>query len=373
LKWFRTLRFPLAPLQEQQRIADSLDSFLSRLDAAVASLERTQAKLKAYRASVLKAAVEGRLVPTEAALARAENRAYEPADVLLKRILADRRRRWEESELARLKAAGKRPNDDKWRVYAEPASPEIRASDTLPEGWCWATLDQLLASLSGGTSATAIDTRTSNVVLRSSAVRQGRVDLSDHRFLPAEGPHGDYLIEEGDLLFTRLSGTLDYVGNCAVAPPLAGKRIAFPDRIFRGRCVGELVPEYVQHCFGVSSLRGALERAAKSTAGHQRISLADLRTFRIPLPPYAEQSRIAEAVALLLSVAEATSAAADLIHLRTGRLRQSTLKSAFEGKLVDPDPSDEPTAQLLDRIREERAAATTSRKSRVKRKTAATK
>ena len=41
----------------------------------------SQAKLKAYRASVLKAAVEGRLVPTEASLARAEKRDYEPAEV----------------------------------------------------------------------------------------------------------------------------------------------------------------------------------------------------------------------------------------------------------------------------------------------------
>ena len=49
----------------------------TRLDDAFASLERVQAKLKAYRASVLKAAVEGRLVSTEASLARAEKRAYE--------------------------------------------------------------------------------------------------------------------------------------------------------------------------------------------------------------------------------------------------------------------------------------------------------
>ena len=46
------------------------------------------ANLKRYRASVLKAAVEGRLVPTEAELARQEGRDYEPAAVLLERILA---------------------------------------------------------------------------------------------------------------------------------------------------------------------------------------------------------------------------------------------------------------------------------------------
>ena len=39
-----------------------------------------------YRASVLKAACEGQLVPTEVELAAEEGRDYEPADALLNRI-----------------------------------------------------------------------------------------------------------------------------------------------------------------------------------------------------------------------------------------------------------------------------------------------
>src|SRR6185369_13511064 len=96
----RQHELPIPPAPEQERVVEAVDSYLTRLDDAVASLERVQAKLKAYRASVLKAAVEGRLVPTEASLARAEKRNYEPADVLLARMLMERRRRWEEAELA---------------------------------------------------------------------------------------------------------------------------------------------------------------------------------------------------------------------------------------------------------------------------------
>ncbi len=61
--------FPVAPPAEQKRIVDEIEKQFTRLDAAVAALKRVQANLKRYRASVLKAACEGRLVPTEAELA----------------------------------------------------------------------------------------------------------------------------------------------------------------------------------------------------------------------------------------------------------------------------------------------------------------
>ena len=142
----RRHKLPVAPVPEQHRIVEAIESYLTRLDDAIATLERVQRNLKRYRASVLKAAVEGRLVPTEAELARTEGREYEPASVLLERILAERRRRWEEAELAKLKAKGKAPKNDKWKAkYVEPAGPVTSELPELPEGWCWATVDQLIA------------------------------------------------------------------------------------------------------------------------------------------------------------------------------------------------------------------------------------
>ena len=91
------------------QIAVAVDPAFSRLDEAVSTLERVQTNLRRYRASVLGAAVEGRLVPTEAELAKVEGRDYEPADVLLERLLAERRLRWEQAELAKMDARGKPP------------------------------------------------------------------------------------------------------------------------------------------------------------------------------------------------------------------------------------------------------------------------
>ena len=209
--------------------------------------------------------------------------------------------------------------------------------------------------LEGGTAVTATSNPSSRKVLRSSAVRHGFIDLDDYRYLPDDATKGsDPYIVSGDLLFTRLSGTLEYVGNCAVVGELSGQKIEFPDRIFRGRCSGSISPCYIQNCFSTKALREGLEGKAKSTAGHQRISLADLREFCIPLPPLAEQHRIVAEVERRLSVIQQAEATVEASLGRAERLRQSILKQAFSGKLVPQDPGDEPASVLLERIKAER-------------------
>ena len=81
---------PIAPLNEQRRIVAKIEELFSKLDAGVAALEKAKALLKRYRQSVLKAAVTGELTRDW----REANRdRLEPADQLLKRILAKRRRK----------------------------------------------------------------------------------------------------------------------------------------------------------------------------------------------------------------------------------------------------------------------------------------
>ncbi len=132
-----TVPIVVAPFSEQCRIAETLDELFSDLDAGVAALERARERLKLYRASVLKAAVEGSLTADW----RRRNPEAEPGAQLLKRILVERRRRWEKDQIGKFRERGKTPPKNWKAKYKEPVAPDT--ASRLPEGWCWTNIDIL--------------------------------------------------------------------------------------------------------------------------------------------------------------------------------------------------------------------------------------
>ena len=355
---FQELEIRLAPFAEQKRIVEALDSYLSRLDAAAASLERAQAKLKAYRTSVLKPAVEGRLVPTEAELARQEGRDYEPASVLLDRILVQRRRRWEEAELARLTKAGKPPKDEKWKAkYEEPAKPDLSGLRELPEGWCWTTLTQIAGVQLG--QQRSPDHAGADVQLpyvRAANITWEGIDVRDLKTMGFPNPER-YALRYGDVLLSEASGSPMEAGKPAIwrgeVPAACFQKTVLRIRAFDAR---GLLSEYLRLVFLDSCRSGAFARAAPGV-GIVHLTAERMLLWPIPLPPVADQSRIVDESERLESVAKKARSDTERSRLAISKLRQSILKWAFEGRLVDPDPNDEPAEQLLARIRGERAAA----------------
>lgn len=359
LNLFRTLRFPLAPVDEQLRVLDEVGSYLSRLEAAVASLDRAQAKLKAYRASVLKAAVEGRLVPTEAELARKEKRDFEPADVLLRRILAERRRRWEQAELAKLTAAGKPPKDDKWKAkYEEPTPPDPADLPQLPEGWCWATIGQF-ADVSGGLTKNAArdDVHTRLPYLRVANVYADRLVLDEIKEIGVDSSERDRVeLRAGDLLVVEGNGSADQIGRVArwdgsIRP------IVHQNHLIKVRSSEGVNERWLLRWLLSPAGRRSIQAVASSTSGLHTLSISKIEKLVVALPPSAESNRILDKIDEGASVFSKLEGMVERDVRRVARLRQSILKWAFEGKLVDQDPSDEPAEKLLARIRAERAAA----------------
>jgi len=359
----------LAPLCEQYRIADEIEKQLTRLDAAVAALERARANLKRYRASVLQAACEGRLVPIEAELARAEGRDYEPADQLLERILKERRAKWEADQLANMQAKGKAPRDDGWKAkYQEPAAPETDGLPELPEGWMWANLDAVLSRIQAGKSFRCEERAPSQDevgVVKVSGVTWGRYNEIESKTCPDLKRYDPtLLIQQGDFLFSR-ANTIELVGACVIAEQVS-LRVMLSDKILRFS-IPAVFEWWVLLALRSPFGRDEIQRLSTGNQESMRnIGQDRIRRIRIPIPPAAEIDRIVEEWKWRDSIIDQLETAVEHSLKRSERLRQSVLKRAFEGQLVPQDPSDEPAGVLLERIRAERSSAAQAQHSRRK-------
>ena len=327
----------LPPPDEQRRIVETVDSYFTRLDHVTATLERVRRNLKRYRASILKAAVEGRLVPTEAELARAEGRDYEPSSVLLGRVLAERRQRWEEGELARMKAAGKTPTTDKWKTrYKEPAEPDTATLPSLAEGWCWATVDQILSErlVNGRSVKTADD---GIPVLRLTSLRDGLVDLGESKIGAwSASEAAPFLIRKNDIFVSRGNGSIHLVGLGAIVCEPPGS-VAFPDTLIRVRLCDGIDRRFFLALWNSRDTRDQIERKAKTTAGIYKVNQEDVATCVLPVPPLAEQVRIRDVVDKMTNSSRAVADQIAGIKLGTATLHHALLEWAFGGVLADPD------------------------------------
>lgn len=293
---------------------------------------------------MLKAAVEGRLVPTEAELAKKEGRSYEPASVLLKRILAEHRRRWEEAELAKLKAKGKAPTDDRWRArYAEPAPLDVEGLPGLPEGWCWTRVDTAGRVQLGRQRAPAHHTGSHmRPYLRVANVFEDRIDTSDvmsMSFTPEE--YEVYRLEFGDILL-----------NEGQSPHLVGRPAMYRDEVpgacftnslVRFQAVAGIEPRFALVVFLAQLHMRRFMRIAQITTNIAHLGAGRFAAIEFPLPPVDEQRRIADEVERLLSTAAASRTSIMDEIGRVARLRQSILKWAFEGRLVNAEPGGVPS------------------------------
>jgi type I restriction enzyme S subunit len=310
---------PLPLIDEQRRIVAEIEKQFSRLDGGVTNLKRVKANLKRYKAAVLKAAVEGRLVATEAELAHREGRSYETGAQFLQRILETRRSQW--------RGKGK---------YKEPAAPDTTDLPDLAEGWVWCGLEQVSIAdkyaLKAGPFGSALK--------KDVYVEVGYKIYGQEQVIRGDPYFGDYFIDERK--FRELQ-------SCAVKPGdvlvslvgTAGKVLVLPQNVAPGIINPRLIklslnrthvlPEYVAYM--LQSVKASEFFKLQAHGGTMEIlNLGIIKTLPVPLPPITEQSRIVTEVDRRFSLIREVETEVDVNLLRATRAYQSILQQAFFGR-----------------------------------------
>jgi type I restriction enzyme S subunit len=323
LSHMRQSELPLPPIAEQRRIVAEIENQFSRLDEAVANLQRVKSNLKRYKAGVLKAAIEGNLVATETKLACHGDRPYETGDALLHMVLEQRRARWT--------GRGK---------YKEPEPPRDEWQCALPSGWAWATLGHIALSVKDGPHYSPKYADDGVPFISGGNIRPEGIDFSSVKFITSE-LHTELSKrcrpEPGDLLYTK-------GGTTGVA------RINTESREFNVWVhvavikLSSLVhPFYVQHALNSGHCYRQAQQYTHGV-GNQDLGLTRMIRITIPLPPRAEQERIVAEVDHRLSIVRKVEAEVDANLRRAQALRQAVLRRSFGGPAHASDSSPESTS-----------------------------
>jgi len=323
----------VAPDNEQKRIVEEIEKQFSRLDEAVENLKRVKANLKRYKASVLKACVEGKLTEDW----RKANPDVESAGKLLERTLAKRHKNWEEAELAKMKAKGKVPKDDKWKKkYKKPLAPETEGLNKLPDNWTWCSFGQLIQRIKAGKSFKCNERPPNGKevgVVKVSAVTWGEFnELKSKTVTDKSKVNQDYLIHQGDFLFSR-ANTIELVGACVIAN-LFKRKLMLSDKILRLDLTFDL-KKWCLVCLRTRFGRNEIESLATGNQESMRnISQANIMKIRLPLPPLEEQYSVINELEQILTQCQMVDKMCNVNLKRADSLRQSILKKAFSGLLV---------------------------------------
>lgn len=312
----KKIAVPLVSTAKQKRIAAEIEKQFTRLEAGLAGLRRAQANLKRYRAAVLKAACEGKLVPNEVELAKAEGRKVETGAELLERILTERRKNW----------TGR-------GQYKEPAEAQKANLPALRSGWVYASLEQLtdaMRPICYGILMPKENIPNGVPYVKVKDMKGDRIDVPAlHRTtkdIAAKYRRSSLL--PGDLLLA-IRGTYGRVAE--VPEELRGANIT--QDTARLGVTGLACHRFLATCLRAPECQNYFKRVARGVAV-KGVNIGDVRLTPIPLPPLSEQTRIVAEVERRLSVIDELEAVVTANIQRATRLRKSILQRAFAGELI---------------------------------------
>lgn len=292
-----TIPVPIAPVGEQRRIVAAIEEYLSHLDAAVAGLERLKILANRYAAAVLASACDMRLVSIGNAAA--------------------------------------------WKTLEECALPD---RGSITDGPFGSNLKSEHYTASGAR------------VIRLQNIGGGTfIDQSAFISLDHFERLRKHEAREGDLIIAALGARLP---RACIVPPGLGPTVVKAD-CFRLRPDPRVTrPAWLNIVLNAEPTRHRASQSIKGV-GRPRLNLSVIRNLTIPVPPVGDQDRIIAEVERRLSSADNVRNQCSIAIVRATSLRQSILKCAFAGKLVQQSERDEPASVLLDSLCAWRATPST--------------
>jgi type I restriction enzyme, S subunit len=332
IDWLREADFPLAPFAEQRRIVARVDTLFAEIAEGEVALAEARKGLDTFRRALLKAAVTGELT-TEW---RSTNAVAETGSDLLAHITRNR------VETARTK--GRR------RSGIDPLPLDTATLPALPDGWAWATVGEVGAVQLGRQRAPKHHTgKNMRPYLRVANVYEDRIDFTgvkEMNFTPDE--FMTYELKSGDILLNE-GQTPDFLGRPAMwRGEFEG--YCFQNTLLRFQARAPMNAEFCLLVFRHYLHAKRFKKESQITTNIAHLSSGRFVTIEFPVPPLEEQAEIVRRVSEGLASAADTLAMLDVEAADAARLKQSILKAAFEGRLAQQDPVDEPAAALLTRF-----------------------
>lgn len=324
---------PIPPRDQVPQIVAEIEKQFSRLDQAVASLKRVKANLKRYKAAVLKAAVEGKLTEEW----RKQNPDVEPASKLLERILAERRTKWEEAELTKMKAKGKVPMNDNWKKkYKGPIRPVTDNHFILPHSWTRASVDQLASSETsaitdgpfGSNLKTAHYTESGPRVIRLQNIKAAEwvnamAHISYRRFKQLE----KHSVRPGDIVIAALGRPAP---RACMIPSRIGQAIVKADCIRFRVDKQHVAAKYLMYALNSEPTQKCVASIVHGV-GRPRLNLSEIKSIELSVPPFEEQKAVLIELEHKLSISDAVVIEIDMVLSHSADARQAVLQKAFNG------------------------------------------